>query len=172
MINRKRMALIAASAAFALALSGCSGKADDSQSAANGTPAPDPVTEVQDMPGTASNYEGAATDVKTEQCERAGDVWKIGGTVTNSAEASREYRIYVSLLSDTDTRALQQVDVKAIEAGASEKWSTEIPLAEDNLKCVLRVERFEPGAAGEGDKPADGEETPAEETPAEGDNQG
>ena len=162
------MALIAASAAFALALSGCSGKADDSQSAANGTPVPEAVTEVQDMPGSVENYEGAATDVKTEQCERSGDVWKVGGTVTNSADASREYRIYVSLLSDTDTRALQQVDVPAIEAGASEKWSTEVPLAEDNLKCVLRVERFEPGAGGQDDTPATDDATPAETT--EGDN--
>ncbi|WP_461473366.1 hypothetical protein [Microbacterium sp. HJ5] len=49
----------------------------------------------------------------------------------------------MSLLNGAnDTRGLQQVDVAGLEAGATTEWQSEIAIAEDDLTCVLRVERY------------------------------
>ena len=139
-MTHKHGLLLATLAAGALALTGCAG----------GVPAPtetvkaEAVTEITDMPGTVEGYEGAASDASTTSCERAGDVWNVTGTVTNSAEAARDYRIYVSLLGGNDTRGLTQVNLQAVAAGATAEWSTSLAVAEDGLTCVLRVERFAP----------------------------
>jgi hypothetical protein len=67
----------------------------------------------------------------------------VAGTVTNSSDGPASYRIYVSLLTAaTDTRALTQVDVAEVAPGATEEWSTDAAVAEDDLSCVLRVERY------------------------------
>lgn len=167
----RRLTAAAAAAAFAaLALAGCAGDGGPDGEAIG---EPTAVTEITDLPGSVENYEGALADATTTACERRGDAWSVAGTVANSAAEPRQYRIYVSLLKEGDTRGVQQVDVAELAPGASAEWSTSIPVAEDGLECVLRVERFAPGAgaapaATESPEATPGEEAPAEEQPAEG----
>jgi hypothetical protein len=135
-------------AILALALAGCTNNGTDAQpeptessAAAEQTPG---ITDITDAPGTGENLQGALADSTVDECKRAGDEWTVSGSVTNSTAASVTYRIYVSLLNGAnDTRALTQVDVEATEPGATTEWSTTIPVAEDELSCVLRVERYE-----------------------------
>lgn len=104
------------------------------------------ITDIEDTPGSGENLEGALADSKVATCERDGDEWKVAGTVTNPTDTKAKYRIYVSLLSGTnDTRALVQVDVEDVEPEATEDWDVDIPVAEDELSCVLRVERYDKG---------------------------
>jgi len=119
-----------------------------------GTPEPKPtktaaaeqtpgITDITDTPGSGEGLVGALADNTMGDCTRDGDNWNVSGTVKNPTEAGANYRIYVSLLNGSnDTRALVQVDVDAVAAGGEQEWSTEIPVAEDDLSCVLRVERF------------------------------
>jgi len=101
------------------------------------------LTDVTDTPGSGEGLEGALSDTTTDSCARADDSWAVAGTVTNSTDADASYRIYVSLLNAAnDTRALVQVDVDALAAGETTDWSTDIPVAEDGLSCILRVERY------------------------------
>ena len=134
-------------AILALTLAGCTNgteeqpDATESSAAAEQTPG---VTDITDAPGTGENLQGALADSTVDQCERDGDEWIVNGSVTNSTDANATYRIYVSLLNGAnDTRALTQVDVDATEPGATTDWETVIPVAEDELTCVLRVERYE-----------------------------
>lgn len=101
------------------------------------------ITDIEDTPGSGPDLEGALADSKVTTCERDGDEWKVDGTVTNPTEDKAKYRIYVSLLSGTnDTRALVQVDVEDVAPDATEDWDVSIPVAEDGLSCILRVERY------------------------------
>ncbi|MEV8252836.1 hypothetical protein AB0O95_02600 [Rhodoglobus sp. NPDC076762] len=135
-------------AILALTLAGCTNDGTDvqpepteSSAATEQTPG---VTDITDAPGTGENLQGALTDSTVNECKRAGDEWTVSGVVTNSTDANATYRIYVSLLNGAnDTRALTQVDVAATEPGATTDWATVIPVAEDELTCVLRVERYE-----------------------------
>lgn len=134
-------------AILALTLAGCTNDGTDAQpeptesSAAELTPG---VTDITDAPGTGEDLQGALADSTVDECKRDGDDWSVKGTVTNSTDASVTYRIYVSLLNGAnDTRALTQVDVDATEPGDTADWDITIPVAEDELSCVLRVERYE-----------------------------
>jgi hypothetical protein len=101
------------------------------------------ITDIEDTPGSGEGLQGALSDSQVTTCERDGDAWSVEGTVTNSSAAAASYRIYVSLLAaDGSTRALTQVNVDAIEPAAESDWATTIDLAEDDLSCVLRVERY------------------------------
>lgn len=150
-MNRRPLPALIAGLALSAALAGCAGGGGTSPtSAADQTRPPEAVTQVTNMPGSVQGYEGAAADATTTACERSGDGWRIAGTVTNSAAEPREYRIYASLLNGGDTRGLQEIQVPVVEPGATADWEATIPVAEDGLQCVLRVERFAPaGAAGE-----------------------
>ena len=133
-----------AAALIATALAGCT----------TGTPEPKPtktaaatqtpgLTDITDTPGSGEGLVGALADNTMGDCARKDDAWTVSGTVKNPTESPANYRIYVSLLNGAnDTRALVQVDVDAVEAGGDKDWTTEIPVAEDDLSCVLRVERF------------------------------
>jgi len=102
------------------------------------------VTDIEDAPGTGEDLVGAAADAITEACERDGDEWVARGTVTNPTDGEVDYRIYVSLLnSANDTRGLQQVDVEDLGAGDTADWESRLELADEDLSCVLRVERYE-----------------------------
>ncbi|MGV8913337.1 MAG: hypothetical protein ACOH14_12055 [Rhodoglobus sp.] len=135
-------------AILALTLAGCTNNGTDAQpeptessAAAEQTPG---ITDITDAPGTGENLQGALADSTVDECKRAGDEWTVAGSVTNSTDTSVTYRIYVSLLNGSnDTRALTQVDIEATEPGATADWSIAIPVAEDELSCVLRVERYE-----------------------------
>lgn len=101
------------------------------------------VTDIVDAPGSGEGLVGAAVDATTDSCEPSGDGWAVSGTVTNPTEAPVDYRIYVSLLDGAnDTRGLQQVDVTAVEPGATSTWESRIAVADEDLTCVLRVERY------------------------------
>lgn len=129
-----------------VALTGCTAEptpAPTPSTSATPTAAAPGLTDVTDTPGSGENLTGALADSTTTTCERAGDAWTVDGTVTNPTEGAVSYRIYVSLLNAAnDTRALVQVDVPEVAAGESSDWATEIPVAEDELSCILRVERY------------------------------
>jgi PBP1b-binding outer membrane lipoprotein LpoB len=146
MTAKARLITIATVGVLAILLAGCT-----SDAAPKPTPtptasetAPEPgITDITDTPGSGEGLVGALADSAVETCERSGDAWKVAGTVTNSSDAAATYRIYVSLLNAaTDTRALTQVDVAEVAPGATEDWSTDVAVAEDDLSCVLRVERY------------------------------
>ena len=149
MIANSRPLLAAMTAVLAATiLAGCSTDAPaptPTPSTTATAPAATPgLTDVTDTPGSGENLVGALADSATTSCERSGDAWTVAGTVTNPTDAPADYRIYVSLLSaSNDTRALVQVDVSGVEAAATSDWTTEIPVAEDDLVCILRVERYE-----------------------------
>jgi len=151
-IRRRTAGLVLPLAVLALVV-GCTG----------GDPEPDPsvspspsaseeqapgVTDITDTPGAGTDgagggFTGALADAPFTTCERDGDAWRVAGTATNPTEGVVDYRIYVSLLDGAaGTRALQQVDVADVPAGETSEWETEVPVAEDGLNCVLRVERY------------------------------
>ena len=119
-----------------------------------GEPAPKPtasadaeqtpgITDITDTPGSGEDLVGAIADNTMGACERTGDEWTVSGTLKNPTDDGADYRVYVSLLNGAnDTRALVQVDVEGVEAGGDKDWTTQIPVAEDDLTCVLRVERY------------------------------
>jgi hypothetical protein len=138
-----------AAGALALALTGCT--AQDAEPTPSPTPtaeATEPatagVTDVQDVPGSGEGFTGALSDLTITTCERGDDGWTVEGTVQNPTEGLVTYRLYMSLLTGgSDTRALQQVDVGPVEAAAGAEWSMTIPVEEDGLTCVPRVERYD-----------------------------
>ncbi|WP_314645785.1 hypothetical protein [uncultured Microbacterium sp.] len=125
-------------------LSACTGDAKpDPTPTPTATEASAGVTDITDAPGSGEGLVGALADTTVETCEQGDGAWDVAGTVTNSSEAAASYRIYVSLLTaGGETRALSQVDVEPIDAGAETEWSTSIDLDEEDLSCVLRVERY------------------------------
>ncbi len=101
------------------------------------------VSQVSVQPGQSTDkFVGAASDVTTDVCTQDGGTWKVSGKVKNSSGAAANYRIYVALnrKGSTDTRGLLQVD-KTVQDGKSEDWSTSAELADNDLICILRVER-------------------------------
>lgn len=146
----RAIGLIAAAMLTGGLLAGCT--ADD------GAPTPDPtasgsaeaqepgVTDITDAPGSGEGLVGAAGDAVTETCELSDGAWVATGTVTNPTDAAADYRIYVSLLNGSnDTRGLQQVNVDGVEPGGTADWESSIAVADDDLTCVLRVERYAAG---------------------------
>ncbi|TWX38473.1 hypothetical protein ES689_07485 [Frigoribacterium sp. ACAM 257] len=134
--------------ALALALTGCTSQD------AEPTPTPTPtaeateqasagITDVQDVPGSGEGFAGALSDLTIATCERGDGGWTVDGTVQNPTDGAASYRLYMSLLTGgSDTRALQQVDVGPVAAGEGADWSMTIPVEEDGLTCVPRVERY------------------------------
>jgi hypothetical protein len=133
-----------------MALAACSTEASpassEGESAQERRSAP---TESTVHPGTADDgFAGARIDVTDEECEPGeGGAWQARGLVTNPADADADYRIYVSFLDGADdTLGMTQADVTGLAPGDSEEWETELDLpGEDDLRCVLRVERVGEG---------------------------
>jgi len=145
MNSRSRLVAVGSSAALlAGLLAGCTGATTPQPTPTATSDALEPgITDIEDTPGSGEDLEGALADSKVESCERDGDEWKVSGTVTNPTDKKADYRIYVSLLNGTnDTRALVQVDVDEVKKEKTKDWKVEIPVAEDDLTCVLRVERY------------------------------
>ncbi|RPE85209.1 hypothetical protein EDF28_1154 [Curtobacterium sp. PhB137] len=142
-----RLFAIAGVAALGLGLAGCSG-GDTPDGGASSTPKASAterpaITDVDTPAGGTGDYVGALKDVQVSSCKKSGSDWAVTGTVENPAKSAQGYRIYVSLLKgQSDTRAVKEVDVASVAAGASDEWSTTIGTAESGLSCVLRVERF------------------------------
>ncbi|MEV4735059.1 MULTISPECIES: hypothetical protein [unclassified Microbacterium] len=130
--------------ALGLVLTGCTDTAPEPTPTPTATEeAPAGITDITDTPGSGEGLEGALADAEVTTCELAGDHWEVAGTVTNSSAAAASYRIYVSLLTEGgDTRSLTQVDVDAVDSGASAEWETSVAVQDETLDCVLRVERY------------------------------
>ena len=145
-----RVATVALAAAALMVLAGCTGQSDDAKPNPSDSPSPSAsettqpgITDITDTPGSGEGLVGALADSTVSTCALADGAWNVVGSVKNPTEDTADYRIYVSLLSAAgDTRALQQVDVDGVDAGDSADWSTTIPVADDGLSCVLRVERY------------------------------
>lgn len=138
-------------------LSACTGDAEPTPTPTATSTPESGITDITDAPGSGDGLVGALADTTTDTCELADGAWNVAGTVTNSSDASATYRIYVSLLTEGgETRSLTQVDVPEIDAGAETEWSTTVALDEEDLSCVLRVERY--GPAGDETAPEEGGE--------------
>lgn len=101
------------------------------------------VVEVTDEPGLADDdFVGARSDTTLDRCEAADGQFVAAGEVTNSSGTDASYRIYVSfnLPDSAQSRGLIQVDLEVAD-GATEPWEASAPLEEDDLECILRVER-------------------------------
>lgn len=140
----RSVALLAALTLSAAVLAGCTPPEPEPSPTETSAAVQEPgVTDIVDAPGTGEGLEGALADSTTDSCEQSGDGWAITGTVTNSTDAAVDYRIYVSLLNGAnETRGLQQVNVTAVEPGATSEWESSIAVPDDELTCVLRVERY------------------------------
>ena len=107
------------------------------------TTAPLAVTNVSVQPGLSDDgFVGAASDVTTKHCMKVDAGWEADGTVKNSSGANATYRIYVAFnkKDTTDTLALAQTDV-SVANGKSATWTAAGTVGDDDLVCVLRVER-------------------------------
>lgn len=152
--SRILTATIVASLAM-LSLAACTDTDDStpsSSASASASPStsavPDSVTDITDTPGAGSDgegggFEGALSDYAPTGCSLVDGAWIVEGTLTNSTDAAADYRVYISLLNGSgETRALQQADVDGVEPGATAEVSLSIPLDEDGLNCVPRIERY------------------------------
>ena len=145
MISRSRLTIAALAAVLITgSLAGCTAGAPEPKPTKTADAEQTPgITDITDTPGSGEDLVGAIADNTMGSCERAGDEWTVSGTLNNPTDDPADYRIYVSLLNGAnDTRALKQVDVDGVEGGGDEDWTTQIPVAEDDLTCVLRVERY------------------------------
>lgn len=126
-------------AVAALALTACGSTEDDAQSseAAN-----QKVIEIADQPGSVEDYVGAAEDAEIDTCAAGGDGLDVAGTVTNPESDTHDYRLYVSAMTDGDTVGLVQVDVADVAGGETAEWASQMDLVQEDINCVLRVERF------------------------------
>ncbi|GAA4479509.1 hypothetical protein GCM10023190_22710 [Enteractinococcus fodinae] len=126
-------------AVAALALTACGSADDDAQSpdAAN-----QKVIEIADQPGSVEDYVGAAEDAEIDTCAAGGDSLDVAGTVTNPESETHDYLLYVSAMTEGDTVGLVQVDVADVAGGDSAEWESQMDLAQEDIDCVLRVERF------------------------------
>ncbi len=143
-----RASLIATAAVIVVAvtLTGCTNDAAPKptpSATATDTAKTPGITDITDTPGSGAGLEGALSDSKVTTCELASGAWNVAGTLTNSSAVAVNYRLYVSLLAaDGDTRALVQVNVDGVEPTQASPWKTQIAVADENLSCVLRVERY------------------------------
>jgi len=145
-MNIARRASVILAVAAALTLSACTGAAgpDGTSAAPTPTATQTDMSQITDQPGSQEGYVGALEDATVTSCERDGADWVAQGTVTNPIDEVQNYRLYVSALSDDDTRGIVQVDVPDVDGGATAEWKASFPLDDEKLECVLRVERFAP----------------------------
>jgi hypothetical protein len=134
----------AVAAVSLLALSACS--STDEEVSPSTTAAEDFNVDVSVLPGTDTSAEGARADVTDDVCENRDGTWVASGTVTNSADGPRTYRIYSGFVdSSGDTRAVVEAGVSDLQPGESRQWESVAPLGGlDDVRCVLRVERVAP----------------------------
>lgn len=62
--------------------------------------------------------------------------------MTNPESETQDYRLYISAMTDGDTVGLVQVDVADVAGGETADWESQMDLAQEDIDCVLRVERF------------------------------
>lgn len=125
-----------------LALAACGSGDDEADQESSATEGDQKVIEVADQPGSVEDYVGAMEDAEVETCDAGGDGLDVAGTVTNPESDTQDYRIFVSAMTADDTVGLVQVDVADVAGGETAEWETQMDLTQENLDCVLRVERF------------------------------
>lgn len=127
-----------------LALSACS--STDDEASPTTTEAEDFNIDVSVLPGTDTGAEGARSDVTDDACEDRDGTWVASGTVTNSTDGPRSYRIYTGFVDASgETRAVVEAGVGDLQPGESQQWESSAPLGGLNdVRCVLRVERVVP----------------------------
>ncbi len=103
------------------------------------------ITETVHAPASG-DFVGALVDVTSHTCEQVGDGWQVTGEATNPTAAPVDYRIYISLINGAaTTRALVETEILAVAPGEVGGFDTLIAMPDDDLRCVLRVERRAPG---------------------------
>lgn len=148
MSNAWRFCLVVAGACSLVACSDAPGGADaEGSRAAVSTPGSvSDITEIIHAPG-AGEFVGALTDITNVTCVQVGEGLQVTGDATNSTSAPVDYRIYISLINGAaTTRALVEAEVLAVAPGAVGSFDKLVSLSDDDLRCVLRVERRAPGA--------------------------
>ena len=104
------------------------------------------LTDVVHNPASG-DFVGALEDVTQQTCDQQTDGWHVTGKATNPTSDVVDYRIYVSLLNgESTTRALVETELLAVAANGNAIFDVMIPIPDDDLHCVLRVERRAPGA--------------------------
>ena len=104
------------------------------------------LTDVVHNPASG-DFVGALEDVTQQTCDQQADGWRVTGKATNPTSGVVDYRIYVSLLNgESTTRALVETELRAVAANGNTTFDVMIPIPDDDLRCVLRVERRAPGA--------------------------
>ena len=104
------------------------------------------LTDVVHNPASG-DFVGALEDVTQLTCAQQNDGWHVTGKATNPTAADVDYRIYVSLLNgESTTRALVETELLSVAASANSAFDVLIPIPDNDLHCVLRVERRAPGA--------------------------
>lgn len=99
------------------------------------------VTEIVHQPASG-DFVGALADITDHTCEKTVEGWRVTGTATNPTTDTADYRIYVSLINGAaTTRALVETEVAGVAAGQGGSFDILIVLPDDDLRCVLRVER-------------------------------
>lgn len=139
-MRNNRIAAAAAAIVAAAALVACNGNDEDPEGMVHGSE--QKVIEMPDQPGSVEDYEGALEDADLETCESQDGALQVPGTVTNPESEELDYRIYVSAMDGNGTQGIVQVDVTGVAGGDPAEWSTKINLSNEDLDCVLRVERF------------------------------
>ena len=95
----------------------------------------------------SGEFVGALVDISAHTCAQGADGWRVTGTATNPTGNSVDYRVYIGLLNGiSTTRALVETEVLNVAAGGTGDFDMLIAMPEDDLRCVLRVERRNPGA--------------------------
>lgn len=149
MTRARYLSALVVAAALAVAATGCSSddteaSPDTSAPAETTTTAPKPPAEIRVFvaPGTAEGFEGARKDVTAENCTRSDTGWLTDGTLVNPTDTVVSYRVYTSFNDPSgELRALVQTDVNDVAPGAEGSWLNQVEVTDDNLTCVLRVER-------------------------------
>lgn len=141
-------ALCAALVAAALGLSACSGGDGDEQptptASASVTASPPPQPEggegQQDaLPVLAEGWAGILADVQVDACPTKAGKVRAKGTVTNTADESRDIVITVSWNApDTTDPTMRLVWTSTeVPAGATKKWSVSGDLPSDAGRCII-----------------------------------
>lgn len=136
----KRSMAGAAALVVAVALTAC-GPSDEADNAES-SQADKKVIELNDQPGSVEDYTGALDDVELDTCSAGAGGLQVAGTVTNPESSTQDYRIYISAMAGDDTVGLVQVDVTNVAGGETAEWDNLLDLTQEDLECVLRVERF------------------------------
>lgn len=130
----RRSAIVAGVVAMAITLAGCVGDTDPAGTA-------DGPISVSTPAGGDGAYVGARSDVQLLSCQGTASGGAASGEVTNPEDERQDYRIYVSAVVDGATVAVTQVDVTGVDPDVTAAWETELGTTDDEISCILRVER-------------------------------